>query len=705
MVTTGGKSVHCYWIFQEPIAADIWEPLQHRLLVHCKADTSISNPSRVMRLPGFAYIGKDTGKPTGSWAELIHVSTARYSPQELEQCLPAPPAAAAPAPLLQALQQCPQATGVVVPFRDFLSKAAVTLIDTGSREGSCNDDGLKLSLELVAVENWLAQQGARADETAREAYACYLSHCPKTINGAPFDTRAAWGRFDGAAAQHPAPATPEEKLLQRLAFHCKEPSQPANNVLPISGARSAAEVFRDEEPSAGGAPAQKGSKPKQQEPELTPWQRQKQAALADCLGDPVKESRAMWGLLISRSDEIIRSDCSISEQRQHIKAVAKALNFNLSKQEIDDIYRQRDSLLACDEPDVEPGGTFTTQDQSWLLHEVFLNALNLLVGMPGAGKSLLVAALVRAFLDGQTTFLGRALVDGSKRNVLLIGTDQDRQQWSAILEPLGLATRVGTTADADGIELPEWRLHERIHLKTLGGGFRLDADGLREIRNWNQANPGGLGILDSLGAVLPPDISEVDEAVGRLIRDLDRARRGNPWVLLHHVNKVQGLGGNAGVYCGSGHGSIDRAVSRVIGLTYETHIENGKEKLHEESPRRVLTSQKRGGPNQRLIVEMGHRNTWDYISTAAEDREMKRQDREGDAADCLKGWKKAVHDTLASAAGWLTTSQVTAALPTEYARKANPVIQARRALRELAEAGLIEEDPQSIGENRWRLDR
>jgi hypothetical protein len=436
-------------------------------------------------------------------------------------------------------------------------------------------------------------------------------------------------------------------------------------------------------------------------PGLSPWELQKQVALQACNGDPVKESIALWGLLTTRTDEIIRSDCSISEQRQHIKAVARDLGFNLSKQEIEDLYRQRDSRLACDEPDVEPGGTFAAQAQSWLLFEIFLNGLNLLVGMPGAGKSLLIAAMIRAFLAGQPTFMGRALVDGSNRQVLLIGTDQDRQQWSSILSTLGLAAQIGTTTDANGVELTQYTLHERIHLKTLGGGFRLDADGLRWIRNWNQANPGGLMAIDSLGAVMPPDVNENDEAVGRLIRDLDRARMGNAAALLHHVNKQQGLSGNAGVYCGSGHGSIDRAVSRVIGLAYETHTQGGIQKLHEESPRRVITSQKRGAANQRLIVEMGRGNTWDYISTAAEDLELKRQDREGDAADGLKGWKKAIYDTLASADGWMTTSAVTAALPHPFASKPNAHKQVQRSLRDLADQGVITEDKASIGETRW----
>ena len=86
-----------------------------------------------------------------------------------------------------------------------------------------------------------------------------------------------------------------------------------------------------------------------------------------------------------------------------------------------------------------------------------------------------------------------------------------------------------------------------------------------------------------------------------------------------------------------GHGSIDRAVPS--GLGYETHKEAGVEKLHEDSPRRLLTSQKRGAENQRLVLEHGNQNTWDYIGTAAEQRELKREDEEGPVGERLRGWK------------------------------------------------------------------
>ncbi len=83
---------------------------------------------------------------------------------------------------------------------------------------------------------------------------------------------------------------------------------------------------------------------------------------------------------------------------------------------------------------------------------------------------------------------------------------------------------------------------------------------------------------------------------------------------------------------------------------------------------------------------------------------MKRQAEEGEAAERLKGWKKAIYAVLASADGeWLSTSQVRLALPVTFTGKPNAAKQTQTNLRALADAGTIEEDPVAIGENRWRV--
>jgi hypothetical protein len=107
MVSTGGKSMHCYWVLQEALQPEEWRPVQTRLIEHCGSDPACKNPARVMRLPGCPYIDKKTGDPTGRHCEVIAATGTRYSLAEILATLPAEAPAPAPAPVTQSLAPSP----------------------------------------------------------------------------------------------------------------------------------------------------------------------------------------------------------------------------------------------------------------------------------------------------------------------------------------------------------------------------------------------------------------------------------------------------------------------------------------------------------------------------------------------------------------------------------------------------------------------
>ncbi len=88
MVDTGGKSIHNYWVLKKPVTTEDWKAIQIRLLDYCKADKSIKNPSRVMRLGGFYYINEE-GQPTNK-TKIINVTGKEYLIKDIEQVLPIP---------------------------------------------------------------------------------------------------------------------------------------------------------------------------------------------------------------------------------------------------------------------------------------------------------------------------------------------------------------------------------------------------------------------------------------------------------------------------------------------------------------------------------------------------------------------------------------------------------------------------------------
>jgi hypothetical protein len=57
----------------------------------------------------------------------------------------------------------PNVYDLVVPLDQFITYASSVLIRNGSNEGCCNDDALRLSMDLVAAENWLMAQKVGVD--------------------------------------------------------------------------------------------------------------------------------------------------------------------------------------------------------------------------------------------------------------------------------------------------------------------------------------------------------------------------------------------------------------------------------------------------------------------------------------------------------------------------------------------------------------
>lgn len=83
-IDTGGKSIHSYWVLDQPIEIADWKTLQTDLLVFSKGDRSIKNASRVMRLAGALHIGEGGNNQT----TIISNSGNRYNFDELRSVVP-----------------------------------------------------------------------------------------------------------------------------------------------------------------------------------------------------------------------------------------------------------------------------------------------------------------------------------------------------------------------------------------------------------------------------------------------------------------------------------------------------------------------------------------------------------------------------------------------------------------------------------------
>jgi hypothetical protein len=173
-VTTGGKSVHQYWVLHKPISPERWRPIQQALISVTAADPVNKNPSRVMRLPGAYYMGPD-GNASGQ--SKIHASNdRRYTVEEVEGWLTAQPAAA-PARPIPAGSLSP----VELPPRpaDALKKALLKLPKFEHGAGQYQnlvDLAMRLHVEIGA---------AAAEQLLAETCAPSITDLASYFNGTP----------------------------------------------------------------------------------------------------------------------------------------------------------------------------------------------------------------------------------------------------------------------------------------------------------------------------------------------------------------------------------------------------------------------------------------------------------------------------------------------------------------------------------------
>lgn len=86
------RSVHAYWLIDGECSAERWREIQERLIAFFDGDRSITNPSRLMRLPFFEHLHYDdaTGHLERKRVEVVEFEpTRRYAVGALSEAFPA----------------------------------------------------------------------------------------------------------------------------------------------------------------------------------------------------------------------------------------------------------------------------------------------------------------------------------------------------------------------------------------------------------------------------------------------------------------------------------------------------------------------------------------------------------------------------------------------------------------------------------------
>ena len=538
MVWTGGKSLHCYWVLDQPMAPAEWRPLQKRLIDYCNGDKACCNPSRVMRLPGFSYIGPDDS-PIGL-VEVVSVTSNRCTAGDIDWALPVE---VAPKPPARALAVLPGGlSGDLPPRPPEALREALNKIPPFSHGAGQRPELLGLAMRLQ-VEVGAAEAERLLAETCCQGIldlSGYFNTKPREINPGsvwPF-LRETWG-ID--IARHD------------LKSHRSKPQRNS-----------------DQGPAQQKQEKQEKPKPPQQRKS---WEERNKRKIT--------HTKAMK--CFDRCVEIqANKERNSLRRRARLLKAAKDLGLAafINRQEI--AQRVLEAKARCGGEGFQ---ALTAADRAkmprpvvrWLLPGLIpASDLTIIGGRPKVGKTRLAVAIAAAVLRGETLF--DLPLPAQTHPVLLVTDDQSDGDSADMLAALDI-----------------WEHPKLIWSRN----FRLTETDLQGLLDAIKSNPGALVVLDSLRSISRAlQHGENDPEIGATLYDLKQAviDAGGTLLLIHHCNKAADLFGTEAL---SGHNAIAGAANTVLTMHYLPG-ENGQP--NKGSPERRLFREARSGEGFDLVI-------------------------------------------------------------------------------------------------------
>ncbi|MDR2593030.1 MAG: AAA family ATPase [Chitinispirillales bacterium] len=257
----------------------------------------------------------------------------------------------------------------------------------------------------------------------------------------------------------------------------------------------------------------------------------------------------------------------MTEKNYSSEAISRAFD-NATRSDTPDTYTGTEAAADVRRVQTKRLSDVTRKERSWLWGNVLLRGeLNSIQGVPGVGKSFIIAAIAAAVSSGGKlpTVSAKEEYATSAMSVVELGkvailTDED--------DPSVIAERIETLGGD---------LNEVIIIDEDESIPHIQSDELETL--FDDFKP-ALLIYDTLQASLPPDINinaanEARSAFGRVLR---LARKHNTCVLfIQHINKKSSHeGGGHSVFYGVGSGAIN-GLFRTVWTLGRVLDDEGKE--------------------------------------------------------------------------------------------------------------------------------
>lgn len=174
-VDTGGKSIHNYWAFLEPINPQLWVRLQQDILEFSDGDRQIAKLSQTMRLAGSRH-------ESGNFSKLVGGTGNQYGFDELRAIVPKfeKPVKASEGAITyqQFLNSFRFPIPESVPLDRCLIHKTRELLQEGAQPGSRSNTAFRLACDLQSAVGHLFAAGQRFDGDPYEMFLGFCQKCP-----------------------------------------------------------------------------------------------------------------------------------------------------------------------------------------------------------------------------------------------------------------------------------------------------------------------------------------------------------------------------------------------------------------------------------------------------------------------------------------------------------------------------------------------
>ena len=620
MVATGGRSVHCYWVLNEPLPPAEWTPLQRELIEKAQGDRSCGDLARVMRLPGSWYLDGQ-GQPVAR-VTIAAASGHRYGAEELAAVL-ASCRELAPlgleAPGLTGSEGSTACAGLVpsglAPSVD-AATAPIALLppaDPATRPTDHSADTQPAAATLPPAKNAPRTPQAADPEQLWHDICNALAAVPPRVAGSnSYATyrNILWGLI--SACQEAGRGLEEAIALMEAHSPSAESGWDVRQVANSGGTQISASTFwfharrhgwrpdgQDGGSSASLAAAGPPCSPHQPSARRSPLASPAPGSVSASIGDTNRHSPSTGACsrrgpvhlpLARRLDALEHCIHALLGQepnslRRHARVRQAQAALDLKAL----LRHQEVGQLILEAHDKRYGNSFhvlgshqrlsmTLPELAWDIPQCLPSRdLTILGGRAKVGKTRLAHALLRCLLCAED-FLGFG-ASPRPRTVILISDDQADGDTAQMLQESGM-----------------WDHPALLWSRR----FRATETNLDALRGCLAGQSGAVVMLDSLRSITRScGFGENDPEMGALIYDLKHqiTEAGGTVLLVHHCNKANETTGTEAL---SGHNAIAGAANTILTLHY---LSQGN-RLLKESPQRRLVREARSGPPVDLVVAM-----------------------------------------------------------------------------------------------------